>query len=99
MAAARDIRERPAQDGAVVSRQPGVVAAHPRSRLRRRAPWGAGVILVFGGKGQLGRELDREAAERHVPLQALTRAEADIADAAAVATALKRWKPDLIVNA
>ena len=57
------------------------------------------MILVFGGNGQLGRELFRAAAERHVALQALTRAEADIADAAAVAAALKRWTPNLIVNA
>ena len=57
------------------------------------------MILVFGGNGQLGRELFRAAAERHVALQALTRAEADIADAAAVVATLKRWKPDLVVNA
>jgi dTDP-4-dehydrorhamnose reductase len=57
------------------------------------------VILVFGGNGQLGRELVRSAAERHIALQALTRSEVDIADAAAVATALKRWRPDLVVNA
>lgn len=57
------------------------------------------MILVFGGNGQLGRELIRAAAERHVALQALTRAEADIADAAAVAAALKRCKPNLVVNA
>jgi len=57
------------------------------------------VILVFGGNGQLGRELFRAAAERKTPLQALTRAEADIADAPSVAAALKRCKPDLVVNA
>jgi dTDP-4-dehydrorhamnose reductase len=57
------------------------------------------VILVFGGNGQLGRELTRAAAERHVALQALTRADADIADAAAVAAAVKRSQPDLVVNA
>jgi len=57
------------------------------------------VILVFGGTGQLGRELFRAAAERHVALQASARTEADIADAAAVAAALKRWQPDLVVNA
>jgi dTDP-4-dehydrorhamnose reductase len=54
---------------------------------------------VFGGNGQLGRELIRAAAERHVALRALPRAEADIADTAAVAAALKRWKPDVAVNA
>jgi dTDP-4-dehydrorhamnose reductase len=57
------------------------------------------VIVVFGGTGQLGRELIRAAAARHIALQALSRAEADITDAAAVAAALKRWQPDLVVNA
>jgi dTDP-4-dehydrorhamnose reductase len=57
------------------------------------------VIVVFGGAGQLGRELFRAAAARKVALQALTRAEADIADAAGVAAALTRWQPDLVVNA
>ena len=57
------------------------------------------MILVFGGNGQLGRELFRAAADRHVALQALTRAETDMADAAAVAAAVKRLQPDLVVNA
>ncbi len=57
------------------------------------------MIVVFGGTGQLGRELTRAAAARHVALQALSRAQADVADAAAVAAALKRWQPDLVVNA
>lgn len=57
------------------------------------------MILVFGRNGQLARELVRAAAERRSALQALRRAEADIADAAAVAAALERWTPDLIVNA
>jgi dTDP-4-dehydrorhamnose reductase len=57
------------------------------------------VILVFGGTGQLGRELVRAAAARKVALQALARDEADIADARAVAAALARWKPELVVNA
>jgi dTDP-4-dehydrorhamnose reductase len=57
------------------------------------------VILVLGGTGQLGRELVRAAAARDIALQAVARTEADIADAAAVASALARWKPDLVVNA
>jgi dTDP-4-dehydrorhamnose reductase len=57
------------------------------------------VILVFGGNGQLGRELVRAAAARQVALHAVSRAEADIADAPAVAAALKRWRPDVVVNA
>jgi dTDP-4-dehydrorhamnose reductase len=57
------------------------------------------VILVFGGNGQLGRELSRAAATRAVALHALSHAEADIADSAAVAVALAHWKPRLVVNA
>jgi dTDP-4-dehydrorhamnose reductase len=57
------------------------------------------VILAFGGTGQLGRELVRAATARQVALRALPRAEADIADAVAVAAALRRWQPGLVVNA
>lgn len=57
------------------------------------------MIVVFGGTGQLGCELVRAAAMRGVALQATSRAQTDIADAAAVAAALKRWQPSLVVNA
>lgn len=57
------------------------------------------MIVVFGGNGQLGRELTRAAAARATALHALSHAQADIADGAAVAAALARWKPDLVVNA
>jgi dTDP-4-dehydrorhamnose reductase len=57
------------------------------------------VILVFGGNGQVGQELLRAAASRAITLRTLSRAEADIADSAAVAAALSRWQPDLVVNA
>jgi dTDP-4-dehydrorhamnose reductase len=57
------------------------------------------VIVVFGGNGQLGRELVRAAATRGVALQAASRAQTDIADAAAVAAVLKHWQPALVVNA
>jgi len=57
------------------------------------------VILVFGGNGQLGRELARAGAAAGVPLVAMSRSEADIADAAAVRRALATHKPQLVVNA
>lgn len=57
------------------------------------------MILVFGGNGQLGQELSRAAASRGIALRGLSHAEADIADAAAVAAALARWKPGFVVNA
>lgn len=57
------------------------------------------MILVFGGNGQLGRELSRAAAARGIAMRALPHAEADIADAATVAAALARSKPSIVVNA
>ena len=57
------------------------------------------MILVFGGNGQLGRELARACAMRAIPLVALSRAEADIADEAAVRAAISLQKPSLVVNA
>jgi dTDP-4-dehydrorhamnose reductase len=57
------------------------------------------VIVVFGGDGQLGRELARAAANRGVALSALPRGEADIADSAAVMATLSRHKPLMVVNA
>ncbi len=57
------------------------------------------MIVVFGGDGQLGRELSRAAASRAIALHALPHAEADIVESAAVAAALTRWKPTVVVNA
>ena len=57
------------------------------------------MILVFGGNGQLGRELVRTCAVRGIPLVALSHAEANIADEEAVRTAINLQKPSVIVNA
>jgi nucleoside-diphosphate-sugar epimerase len=38
------------------------------------------VILVFGGNGQLGRELARAAALQSIPMKTLSHCEADIAN-------------------
>jgi dTDP-4-dehydrorhamnose reductase len=57
------------------------------------------VILAFGGNGQLGQELARASAARALPLVALSRAQADIADRAAVRAAIGRHRPTLVVNA
>lgn len=57
------------------------------------------MILLFGAGGQLGQELVARATFRSVPLQALTRAEIDIADEAAVRGAIARARPSVIVNA
>jgi dTDP-4-dehydrorhamnose reductase len=57
------------------------------------------VILVFGGNGQLGRELSHAAALRGMPIETPSRNEVDIVDTAAVAEALSRIGPALVVNA
>ena len=57
------------------------------------------MILLFGGNGQLGRELVRASAARTVPLVALSRAQAAIDNEAAVRDAIKRHGPSVVVNA
>jgi dTDP-4-dehydrorhamnose reductase len=57
------------------------------------------LILVFGAGGQLGQELQREAAARHIALAAFSRVEADICDEACVARALRDVRPDVVINA
>jgi dTDP-4-dehydrorhamnose reductase len=57
------------------------------------------VILAFGGEGQLGQELARQAVRQRVTLAALGRRQADITDQSAVAAALTSHRPSLVVNA
>jgi dTDP-4-dehydrorhamnose reductase len=57
------------------------------------------MILVFGQNGQLGRELADAAAERNIPLVALSRADADIADLPSVERAIAEHRPRIVVNA
>ncbi len=57
------------------------------------------MILVFGGSGQLGRELVAQAKARGAALTALGHAQADIADAEAVERAFAASVPSFIVNA
>jgi dTDP-4-dehydrorhamnose reductase len=57
------------------------------------------VILVLGGGGQLARELDGLASARGVALTAPPRRELDITDTDAVAAAIARTKPALVINA
>ncbi len=56
-------------------------------------------ILVFGAGGQLGRELVGLAGAKNVQIVGVARAEADIADAVAVAATIDRIRPRLVVNA
>ena len=57
------------------------------------------MILLFGGNGQLGQEITREAANHEIPIAALSRAQADIAEAEQVSEALRLHRPEIVVNA
>jgi dTDP-4-dehydrorhamnose reductase len=58
-----------------------------------------GPILVFGARGQVGRELVALANARRVPLVGLARAEASITDDQTVRAALDVHRPVAVVNA
>src|SRR6185295_4853969 len=83
----------------MVSRQSHLVGTHSQRRLSRRAAGSRCVILLFGGNGQLGQEMTRASAARAMPLVALSRAQADVTDRAAVGAAIKRHGSSLVVNA
>ena len=57
------------------------------------------MILVFGADGQLGRALAAAAADASVHLTGLSRREGDITQPAAVAAAIERHSPRILVNA
>lgn len=56
-------------------------------------------LLVFGGGGQLGRELDVVTSDQRVAATLLPRTQADICDRDAVISAVQRVNPTVIVNA
>jgi dTDP-4-dehydrorhamnose reductase len=58
-----------------------------------------GPILIFGARGQVGREAAGLAAARGVRVIALSRPEADIANEATVRVALDVHRPAVVVNA
>ena len=59
----------------------------------------SGPILVFGARGQVGRELVALAAARGVPVVGLSRLEADITNETTVRAALDVHRPAVVVNA
>ena len=59
----------------------------------------SGPILVFGAGGMVGREIARLAGLRAIPMVGVAHQEADITDADAIARAIERARPRLIVNA
>jgi dTDP-4-dehydrorhamnose reductase len=54
--------------------------------------------LVTGAAGMLGREVVSALDSSGEEVAGLTRRDLDIADRAAVAAALRRWRPDVVVN-
>jgi dTDP-4-dehydrorhamnose reductase len=56
-------------------------------------------VLVFGAGGQVGRELTGRPPPAGLIVQGLAHADADIADRVAVETAMRRHRPDVIINA
>jgi dTDP-4-dehydrorhamnose reductase len=57
------------------------------------------MILLFGARGQLGRELAAAAAAANIYVGGPGRDEIDIADPKAVGDAIARRQPDLVINA
>lgn len=57
-----------------------------------------GPILVFGARGQVGRELVALASARRVPVVGLSRAEANLTDEYAVRTAVDVHRPAAAIN-
>lgn len=57
------------------------------------------MIAIFGGGGQVAQELIAACGARGIAARAFARAEADIADADAVARALAAARPGVVVNA
>jgi dTDP-4-dehydrorhamnose reductase len=58
-----------------------------------------GPVLIFGARGQVGRELVALAGARRVPVVGLSRTDGNIADDYAVRTAIDIHKPSAVVNA
>jgi dTDP-4-dehydrorhamnose reductase len=56
-------------------------------------------LLLLGAGGQVGTELRRARLPAGMTLAALDRAGLDITDAAAIAGAIRRERPGLVVNA
>jgi dTDP-4-dehydrorhamnose reductase len=57
-----------------------------------------GVLLVTGAGGMLGRDVVRVARARRHGVHGLSRAKLDICDAEAVAAALGRHQPEVVIN-
>jgi dTDP-4-dehydrorhamnose reductase len=68
--------------------------ARKRERIKMNGP-----ILVFGARGQVGRETTALAAARGVPVVGLSKQEADITNEVTVRAAIDVHRPAVVVNA
>jgi GDP-L-fucose synthase len=59
----------------------------------------AGPILLFGGSGMVGRNVQDLAAERGIDIVAPSRRDVDLSDAGAVLECLRRIEPDIVIHA
>src|SRR5581483_1079134 len=101
MDAARKLRDGPSQNRSLVSRAPRLVAALALARLWRRAAGDAemsAAAIIFGAEGQVGRAIVSLAKARGLDVRGLSRAAADITDAADVKNAFAKFKPALAIN-
>ena len=100
--AAGPVRPGPGGHGALVRGQPRLVGtAHTAGRGRRRGRIRAAAVtrwLVTGAGGMLGTDLVAALTGRGEPVTGLDRAGLDVTDAAAVADAVTRGQPEVVIN-
>lgn len=56
-------------------------------------------LLIAGGKGQVGTELQRQAKQLDWPIMAIDKGDLDITDGAAVSGLIREYHPDAVINA
>lgn len=56
-------------------------------------------LLIAGGQGQVGTELQRQAKQLGWPIMAIDKGDIDITDAPAVSDVIRNYHPDAVINA
>src|SRR5580700_1359151 len=84
---------------AAAARYPADPVAQRRTRTELAGSGNLSVrVLITGASGQVGGAL-RRSCPANTEVRALTRAELDIGDSAAVDAALAAWRPEVVINA